>query len=241
VTEFQDTSWVRDEFSRHFLLVADAQIPQRSRLRKIIKSFYHFHVGTGSQPTVLDLGSGDGVMTAALLEVDPGIQAVLVDASDAMITRAKQRLSGYPECRFIRISFNDMVKDGNEVPGCDFVISSLAVHHVSTEEKLELFRFIYRKLKPGGWFLLYDSVLPPSLLEDWYILLWIEWIREQKQKKGIAEDMEGFVYSHHQDPGHHKNLDSLEVHLAMIRDAGFSGVDIVYKYGIFSLICGKKV
>jgi hypothetical protein len=95
-------------------------------------------------------------------------------------------------------------------------------------------------LKPGCWFLLFDTVLPPVPLEDWYITLWLEWIRYQKEKKGIDEDMEGFVFAHHQAPDHHKNLDSLEQHLSMLRAAGFSKVDIIYKYGIFSLLCGEK-
>ncbi|HVP95425.1 MAG TPA: class I SAM-dependent methyltransferase [Methanoregulaceae archaeon] len=240
MTEFEDTSWVNDEFTRHYLLIADAQIPQRSRLKKIIRSFYRFHVSKNKAPVVLDLGSGDGVITGALLEEDPGIRPVFVDASEEMINRARQRFSGCQACRFINRSFNELLENGGDIPECDFIISSLAIHHIGAIEKGQLFRFIYEKLKPGCWFLLFDSVLPPASLEDWYITLWLEWIRDQKAKKGIEVDMESFVYSHHQAPDHHKNLDSLGQHLSLLEEAGFSNVDIIYKYGVFSLLCGEK-
>jgi tRNA (cmo5U34)-methyltransferase len=241
MVEFEDTSWVHDDFTRHYLAIADAQIPQRSRLRKLFQSFYRHYIGVGTHPVLLDLGSGDGVITAALLAIDPGISPVLVDASSEMIDRAKLRLAAYPKSRFITQSFQEFVKNPPDVPECDLIVSSLAIHHISTDQKKELFRFINGKLKKGCWFLLYDSVLPPTkTLEDWYITLWIEWIREQKEKRGIEEDMEGFVFSHHQESSHHKSLDTLEVHTALLREAGFSNVDLIYKFGIFSLICGKK-
>jgi tRNA (cmo5U34)-methyltransferase len=240
MTEFEDTNWVSDEFTRHFLLIAEAQIPQRSRLKKMIGSFYRFHPPGDKRPVVLDLGSGDGVMSAALLGIDPEIRLVLVDASEEMINRARQRLSGCRECVFVTRSFHEILENGGVIPDCDLILSSLAIHHIDTGEKERLFRFVFEKLKPGCWFLLYDTVLPPASLEDWYITLWLEWIRDQKEKIGIEEDMEGFIFSHHQAPDHHKNLDSLETHLSMLREAGFSNVDVIYKYGIFTLLCGEK-
>jgi tRNA (cmo5U34)-methyltransferase len=241
MAEFKDTSWVRDEFTRHYLAIADAQIPQRSRLKKLIQSFYRHYVDAGINPVILDLGSGDGVMTESLLDTDPDISPILVDASAEMTGRAKLRLAGFPKARFITTTFRDLVKTPDTIPLCDLVISSLAVHHISTDEKKELFRFINGKLKKGSWFLLYDSVLPPTvILEEWYIKLWIEWIRQQKEKRGIQEDMEEFVFSHHQEPSHHESLDTLDIHLDLLRTEGFSHVDIIYKYGIFSLLCGQK-
>lgn len=240
MTEFEDTSWVSDEFTRHYLLIVDAQIPQRSRLKKIIGSFYRFHAPIGDSPVVLDLGSGDGAMAAVLLGINPGIRPVLVDASEEMINRAKRRLSACIPCQFIKRSFHELIAFNDDIPKCDFVVSSLAIHHIDTNEKDRLFRFVYEKLKPGGWFLLYDTVLPPASLEDWYINLWLEWIRGKKEKLQIDEDMESFVFGHHQAPDHHKNIDTLETHLSLLEKTGFSRIDIVYKYGIFTLICGQR-
>ena len=240
MTEFEDTSWVSDEFTRHYLLIVDAQIPQRSRLKRIIGSFYRFHPPLSNNPVVLDLGSGDGAMAAVLLGIDPEIKPVLVDASEEMINRAKRRLSGYQSSLFIKRDFHELIGNNADVPACDFIVSSLAIHHIDTGEKNRLIRFAYEKLKPGGWFLLYDTVLPPAYLEDWYIHLWLEWIRDQKAKMGIDGDMESFVFNHHQAPDHHKNIDSLEKHLSMLGHAGFSKIDIIYKYGIFTLLCGEK-
>jgi tRNA (cmo5U34)-methyltransferase len=240
MTEFEDTNWISDAFTRHYLLIVDAQIPQRSRLKKIIGSFYRFHAPQSTNPVVLDLGSGDGAMAAVLLGIDPEIRPVLVDASEEMINRARQRLAGCLPTLFIQRSFHDLIEDNADIPVCDYIVSSLAIHHIDTREKERLFRLIYGKLKPGGWFLLYDTVLPPASLEDWYIELWLEWIRNQKEKRGIDDDMESFVFDHHQAPDHHKNIDSLETHLSLLGHAGFSKVDIIYKYGIFTLLCGQK-
>jgi tRNA (cmo5U34)-methyltransferase len=240
MTEFEDTSWVSDEFTRHYLLIVDAQIPQRSRLKKIIGSFYRFHSPRSNKPVVLDLGSGDGAMAAVLLGIDPEIRPVLVDASEEMINRARKRLSGCLSSVFIKRNFHELIENNADIPACDFIVSSLAIHHIDTCEKERLLRVIYGKLKPGGWFLLYDTVLPPASLEDWYINLWLEWIRDQKAKRGIDEDMESFVFDHHQAPDHHNNIDSLETHLSLLGNAGFSKIDIIYKYGIFTLLCGQK-
>lgn len=77
--EFDRTPWADKEFARKYLEAADVQIVERRRLLVILKSFYKHFFGGKKQSRVLDLGCGDGVLTAALLEVDGSISATLVD------------------------------------------------------------------------------------------------------------------------------------------------------------------
>jgi tRNA (cmo5U34)-methyltransferase len=102
---------------------------------------------------VLELGTGTGETALRVLARHPAAAWVGVDASDAMLARARARLPG-ADLRLGRLE--------DELPEGPFglVVSVLAVHHLAAEAKRDLFRRVASVLAPAGRFVLGDLVVP---------------------------------------------------------------------------------
>ena len=238
---FEESSWADTEFSDRFLETADLKVVERRRMLALARSFYIHFFGTSGKTRVLDLGCGDGILTYELLKVGGVAEATLVDGSEEMLAKAGERLSGFRNVRFIRSTFEDLVKGSEALPRIDLAVSSLAIHHIPFAEKRLLFEKIFSLLDPGGFFFIIDGVLPPSItLEEWYIELWREWISEKGRELGRELNFDEFIFGHHQEKRHHDALDTLDAQLDAMREIGFSDVDCIYKYGIFAIFCGRK-
>jgi tRNA (cmo5U34)-methyltransferase len=235
---FGDSQWTDGEFVASYLKIADIQIMERQRMKELLRSFHSRYMG-GRNITALDLGCGCGPYAQVLLEMDPGMQVHCLDASKDMLTAARGLLSDYEGVTFLHSTFEDLV-DTEPKEQYDLVVSSLAIHHLPQAGKAELNEWIFNSLRPGGWFINIDTMLPPPGLEDWYIQLWREWAEEEAARQGEAIDIDGIIFGHHQVPEHHALLDTLQVQLAMLDDAGFNQVDCVHKHGIFAMLCGQR-
>lgn len=99
---------------------------------------------------ILELGVGTGMTARAVLDRHPGAQLVGIDESQAMLEAAD--IEG--DLRVARLE--DQLPEGP----FDLVVSCLAVHHLDTEGKRDLFRRIAAVLRPGGRFVLADVVVP---------------------------------------------------------------------------------
>src|SRR4030042_3123020 len=186
MTEFDKSQWVKHEFAREYRDSADVYIVERKRMLEFLKSFSRHFVGNKPTSHILDLGCGDGIVTYELLKNDKSIEATLIDGSDDMLSKAKDRLKDFRNVHFIRASFQEILKTDSILQRYDFIVSSLAIHHLTMEEKTALFRTIYSHLDVDGYFLNIDVVLAPSdALEQWYLLLWKQWIDERKSFWGI--------------------------------------------------------
>jgi tRNA (cmo5U34)-methyltransferase len=230
MTEFDKTRWSEKTYAYEYLDRADLQVPERRRMLEVLKSFYnHFLKGRG-QNRVLDLGCGDGILVHELLKIDPGISATLIDGSEDMLERARERLAGYENLTFIRASFQELLEEDLRLPESDLAASCLAIHHLAGDEKKALFGRIHTCLKPGGRFVNLDLVLPPvKTLEGWYLQLW----REE-----IAGDADAIQRCMEED--HYRNLDTLGDQMKALEAAGFRDVDCFYKSGIFAVYGGRR-
>ena len=102
---------------------------------------------------VLELGTGTGETALRVQARHPEAGWVGIDASEAMLARARQRLPG-AELRLQRLE--DALPPGP----FDLVVSALAVHHVDGAGKRDLFGRVAGVLRPGGRFVLGDLVVP---------------------------------------------------------------------------------
>jgi|LSQX01.3.fsa_nt_gb tRNA (cmo5U34)-methyltransferase len=240
MVEFSKSNWAFPDFSQKYRDTADIIIVERKRLLSILKSFYTHFIINKPDRSVLDLGCGDGIATYELLRIDSALNATLLDGSSSMLSRAKERLKRYDNCCFLCASFQDLL-NRRIMPGdFDFIISSMAIHHLTTVEKAALFKTVYSHLNPGGYFLNMDVILSSSeTLEQWYLQLWREWITEREAILKIDSHEHDDIIKRYKDNGDN-NPDPLSTQLESLQTAGFIDVDCYYKYGIFAMYGGKK-
>jgi tRNA (cmo5U34)-methyltransferase len=104
-------------------------------------------------PRLLELGIGTGETTRRVLERHPHAHVTAIDASAAMLARAREELPS-ADLRVARLE--DPLPEGP----FELVVSALAVHHLDSAGKADLFRRVATALRPGGRFVLADVVVP---------------------------------------------------------------------------------
>ena len=240
MTEFNKSQWAKPKFTQEYRDSADVYIVERRRLLDILKSFYGHFIGNKPKNNVLDLGCGDGIITHELLRIDNSIVATLIDGSEDMLNKAAERLKGFKNINFIKASFQKLLDKKIALQKFNFIVSSLAIHHLTMKEKKALFRTIYSHLSVRGYFLNIDVILAPSdALKQWYLSLWREWISERKTTMGIEGNSYDDIIQRYKDNRDNKP-DSLDEQLNALKSVGFKDVDCYYKYGIFTMYGGRK-
>ena len=240
MTEFNKSNWAKAEFSREYIDNADICIVERRRSLEILKSFYKHFLKSRHEVKLLDLGCGDGILAYELMKVDSSLSAVLIDGSGEMLKKAKERLKDFHDIDFIKASFQEILERNILQQTFDLAVSSLAIHHLTMEEKSALFRKIFSCLDPDGFFMNIDVVLAPTEnLENWYMSLWQEWIAEQKTSLGIESSYGDDTMRRYKDNKDNKP-DTLDDQLLALRETGFKDVDCYFKYGIFTIFGGRK-
>ena len=177
---------------------------------------------------VLDIGTGQGLLAALLLDAFANTTAIGLDASEPMREVANQRMAAYGD-RF-QFVMGDFVS--GELPAdargpFDVVVSSRAIHHVPTRAKQRLYGAIYQALAPGGAVFNLDGARPA---ED-------ELSAVYRAAGGLPPrarpDEEYARLTNHY-------FETLDEQLDLLRGAGFRLVDCFWKYLDLVLIGGYK-
>ena len=114
---------------------------------------------------VLELGTGTGETALRVLARNPGARWTGIDASEAMLARARERL---PDADLRVARLEDPLPEGP----FDLVVSCLAVHHLDGPAKRELFA---RVAAVSDTFVLGDLVVPERA-ED--AVIFVDWIMD---------------------------------------------------------------
>lgn len=241
---FRNSSWAQKDFSGKYLERADIYIPDRRKMLGFFSSLVNcFYAGAGSL-RVLDLGCGDGVLTAEVFSAcgeGLTIMPTLVDGSADMLHRAGSRLGPSSVITYVNASFHDLLTGRTSLEPFDLCVSSHAIHHLQMKEKKALFGFIFRHLNAGGRFMNADVVLPPSdELQTWYFSFWRQEMQQRMEQAGITDETPETVIRRYQDPASMNQPDLLGAQLIALTEAGFRDVDCYFKDGIFTVFGGRK-
>jgi tRNA (cmo5U34)-methyltransferase len=107
---------------------------------------------------VLDVGCGAGNYTLKLLESLPKLDATLIDLSQPMLDRARERVSRATSGQITTIQAD--IRDVELPEGhFDIVLAAAVLHHLRTDQEWrEVFTALYRALRPGGSLWVFDLV-----------------------------------------------------------------------------------
>jgi SAM-dependent methyltransferase len=192
--------------------------------------------------TLLDLGSGSGLVEAALFERVEHAQVVGVDRSEPMMALARETLKPYP-FQFIQVRHDladvvGLVGVNSPLPRQFYQVafSVQTLHHLTREGHQAVYLALAEILEAGGWFFLLDRMAVPEPLFHVYSALW----GRLEQTHGRA-DHEGSDYAAHQAllAGQGDTPLAVADHLALLTEAGFTA-SVVHAYANRALIAARK-
>ena len=194
---------------------------------------------------VLDLGCGDGVLAASVLDRFPGATAVGVDFSPAMLDAARARFHGRGHvARWLALDYADPAWV-NALTGegpFEVIVSGFSIHHQPDPIKRRIYRQCLDLLAAGGVFLNLEHVSPGSAWDaaaaDTQM---IDHLQAHARAGGDLRDREEIAREFHHRPDKAANLLSpVEDQCAWLRAMGFAGVDCFFRQFEFALFGGRK-
>src|SRR2546428_2167326 len=124
--------WKEDDRVSQYVSLEDQEAQATARI---------FHIMTETLPfdaeapiRVLDVGSGHGVVAAAVLDAFPNSTAVGLDISEAMMEIGRERMSRFgPRFRYHAGDFADGDLPADLPGNFDVVVSARAIHHLTPQ------------------------------------------------------------------------------------------------------------
>jgi tRNA (cmo5U34)-methyltransferase len=167
---------------------------------------------------VLDLGSGNGRLTALVTLARPETEAVALDFSETMLGELRARFHGNTRVTIVNHDLDAPLPAA--LGQFDAIVSSFAIHHLRHERKRALYAEAFARLRPGGVFCNLEHVASPTpaLHERFLSALAVPPGEEDPSNKLLA----------------------LDTQLSWLRAIGFEDVDCHWKWRELALMAGTR-
>jgi trans-aconitate methyltransferase len=177
-------------------------------------------------PAVVDLGTGSGALAQSILKVRPNARLIGVDADRAMLAAAEHRLRG--NIHVINEDFEHF-----DIPPCDVVSASFALHHVPTgRRKGALYRRCFASVRHGGMLVSADCFLAASKkIQHRNREAWLEHLQSTYGRKKA----ETFLRTWAKEDVYF----TLDREIELLREAGFA-VEVPWRKDSFAVLVGLK-
>jgi len=233
--------WKDRDVARAFLNERSLMIPDRPKqLEVLLQVLRHWR----PQPQrILDLGAGDGILLATLLEAFAEAMGIAVDFSPLMLDQARARLSRFGQrVTTLEADLQTPNWQGMLTGTYDVIVSGLAIHHLTDERKRGLYREIFNLLSPGGVFLNCEHVASatPQIAQMCDDLV-TEHLYQQRTGKGEKITLEQVRQEFLLRPDRTANILALvDDQCRWLREIGFQDVDCFWKYLELAIFGGRK-
>lgn len=183
--------------------------------------------------SILDLGCGAGNYTLKMLSKVPDLDCTLIDLSQNMLDKAKERVSAETRGNVATIQgdIRDIELPKNQF---DIILAGAVLHHLREDSDWEMvFQKLYDSLTPGGCFLISDL-----LVQDHVEVNQIVWKMYANYLTGIGGEeyqQKVFGYIEKEDTPR-----SMSYQLDLMKKVGFSSVEILHKNACFGAFGGIK-
>lgn len=187
--------------------------------------------------TIVDLAAGTGMAARSILDRYPKAQAVLADFSPAMMGEGEKALAPYAgRYRYVEFDMRQSTWPAGIPVPMDSAVTSQAIHHLPDERKASLFREVFERLKPGGWYVNYEPVKGPTLpVEHTWQRLNDRFDAAAAYKRTHRSPRE-----EHQHENHVRYMIDLESQLDLFRAAGYESIDVYWKHLDYVVYGGRK-
>jgi ubiquinone/menaquinone biosynthesis C-methylase UbiE len=233
--------WKRSDVAAAFLDERSLLIPDRQRqlevMLRVIRS-------APKEPRrVLDLGAGDAILLATVLEAFPKAEGIAVDFSPLMLEQARRRLAAF-DGRATTLAgdlqtpaWQDALRGSFEV-----VVSGFAIHHLSHDRKRAVYREIYDRLAEGGVFVNAEHVASPTArVEELFNDAMSEHLFQRRGQRGENVTLDQVRREYLERPDRAANiLASVEEQCQWLRETGFHDVDCFWKYFELAIFGGTR-
>ncbi len=195
----------------------------------------------GQIQNFLEIGSEQGVLSAALLDEHPHAEGWVVDLSNDLLTTARQRLQKRPHIHFVKADFTRPDWFTAIVSGAPFdaIVSALSIHILPDARKREFYSELHSLLKPEGVFINLEHVASAtrwteSVLDDYMIDAIFGEAIKAAPGKTRAEVARDYYATAGEAPA------PLEVQCDWLREIGFENVDCYLKVSELALFGGQR-
>jgi tRNA (cmo5U34)-methyltransferase len=192
----------------------------------------------------LDLGCGDGILGAALLDKYPESRGVMVDFSETMLVQARIQLKDFAhQLQFLNLDYADpaWVETMQTNAPFDAIVSRYSIHHQPDERKRAIYTDIFSLLDPGGWFINIEHILPSAalstdLLND-HIIDGRYAIEVQNGGSKTRQEIADIFLKR---PDRETNLlTPIEIQCDWLREIGFEQVDCYFRIFELAVFAGR--
>jgi tRNA (cmo5U34)-methyltransferase len=185
--------------------------------------------------SLLDIGCGAGNYTLQMMRLLPLRSATLIDLSRPMLDRAIERIRAANADLHVTAAQSDIREAALPPDTFDVAVAAATLHHLRGDaEWQDVFRAVYRSLKAGGSFWIWDLVAhDPSVLQE---LMWRRYGEYLAGLKGPDYRDQVFAYVEAEDTPR-----TLWWQLDQLRAAGFGSVEVLHKNACFAAFGGLKL
>jgi ubiquinone/menaquinone biosynthesis C-methylase UbiE len=198
----------------------------------------------GKVQTFLDLGCGEGVLSAAILGDHPEAHGILVELSEPMLRLAREHLRPFADrTEFVVADFHEPGWAYGRLRGpFDAIISGFALHAIPDERKPALYAELYQLLHPEGIFIRFDHVASAT---RWTESVWDDYIIDaifgSELKSTPNRPRADIAREYYRKSAKAGNVPPpLEVECDWLRNAGFENVDCFHKVHELAMFGGQK-
>ncbi len=190
-------------------------------------------VTTPHAQCMLDVGCGGGNYTLKLLERMPHLQVTLVDLSQAMLDCALQRVQPKAVGPVTTIQSDIRELDLGQ-QRFDIIVASAVLHHLRADsEWRSVFQKLFNAVKPGGSIWIFDIVESP--LPEVQAIHWRRYGEYLTALESEAFRDEMFARILEEDTPR-----SVAYQLDLLREVGFSEVEVLHKHSCYAAFGAVK-
>ena len=188
------------------------------------------HAAATSNPNathLLDVGCGAGNYSLKMLQRLPELQITIVDLSQPMLERAKERIANVTSKPVTALQ-GDIRELELEEGTLDIILAAAVLHHLRTDEEWEaVFRKLYSALRPGGSLWVSDLVTHTS--PSVQAMMWQRYGQYLEGLKDAAYRDHVFAYVEKEDTPR-----PLLWQIDLLRKVGFRNAEILHKNSVFA-------